>query len=49
MSHDNDMAPTGLPKDFDQPMAFSPKALGKFTHPISSPNKEAREYIRASS
>jgi tetratricopeptide (TPR) repeat protein len=45
MSHDNDMAPAGLPKNFDEPIAFTPKALGKFTRPISSRNKEAQEYF----
>jgi tetratricopeptide (TPR) repeat protein len=45
MSHDNDMAPAGLPKNFDRPMPLSPKALGKFTRPIFSANKEAQAYF----
>src|ERR1700731_587495 len=45
MSHDNDMAPAGLPKDFNEPMKLFPKALGKFTRPISSKNLEAQAYF----
>jgi len=45
MSHDNDMVASGLPKDFDKPIALSPKALGKFTRPISSINKEAQAFF----
>ena len=45
MSHDNDMAPAGLPKDFNEPMKLFPKALGKFTRPISSKNPEAQAYF----
>jgi hypothetical protein len=42
MSHDNDMVPAGLPKTFSEPMKLFPKALGKFTRPISSKNPEAQ-------
>ncbi|HYA17360.1 MAG TPA: hypothetical protein VEF06_07835 [Bryobacteraceae bacterium] len=45
MSHDNDMVATGLPKDFDKPYPLHSKALGKFTRPISSANKEAQAYF----
>src|SRR5258705_4937423 len=45
MSHDNDMAPAGLPKNFNEPMKLFPKALGKFTRPISSKNLEAQTYF----
>ncbi len=45
MSHDNDMAPSGLPKNFAEPMALFPKALGKFTRPISSKNAGAQAYF----
>ena len=37
MSHDNDMVASGLPKRFRKAdAALHPKALGKFTRPISS-------------
>ena len=45
MSHDNDMASAGLPKDFNEPMKLFPKALGKFTRPISSKNPDAQAYF----
>jgi tetratricopeptide (TPR) repeat protein len=45
MSHDNDMVPAGLPKTFSEPMKLFPKALGKFTRPISSKNPEAQAYF----
>ena len=45
MSHDNNMAPTGLPKDFNEPMKLFPKALGNFKRPISSSNAEAQAYF----
>jgi len=45
MSHDNGMAPAGLPKNFSEPMKLFPKALGNFTHPISSKNPEAQAYF----
>jgi len=45
MSHDNDMAPAGLPKNFNEPMKLFPRALGKFTRPISSKNPEAQAYF----
>lgn len=45
MSHDNDMAPAGLPKNFSEPMALFPKALGKFTRPITTKNREAQAYF----
>ena len=45
MSHDNDMAPAGLPKNFNESMKLFPKALGKFTRPISSKNSEAQAYF----
>ena len=45
MSRDNDMVATGLPKDFDKPMPLYPKALGKFTRPTSSRDKEAQAYF----
>ena len=45
MSHDNDMAPEGLPKNFNDPMPLYPKALGKFTRPITTKNKEAQAYF----
>jgi tetratricopeptide (TPR) repeat protein len=43
--HDNDMAPSSLPKNFNEPMKLFPKALGKFTRPISSTNPEAQAYF----
>src|SRR5258707_889036 len=45
MSHDNDMAPAGLPKNFNEPMKLFPKALGKFTRRISSQSLEAQAYF----
>ena len=45
MSHDNDMAATSLPKNFNEPIKLFPKALGKFTRPISSKNPEAQSYF----
>ena len=45
MSHDNDMAATSLPKNFNEPIKLFPKALGKFTRPISSKNPEAQAYF----
>jgi tetratricopeptide (TPR) repeat protein len=43
--HDNDMVASELPKNFNDPMPLYPKALGKFTRPISSKNKEAQAYF----
>jgi tetratricopeptide (TPR) repeat protein len=45
-SHDHDdMAPQGLPKNFNEPMPLFPKALGRFTRPVSSKNPEAQAYF----
>src|SRR6185437_17163480 len=43
--HDHDMAPRGLPKNFNQPMPLYPKALGKFTWHISSNVPQAQAYF----
>ncbi len=42
---DHDMTPESLPKNFNDPMALFPKALGRFTRPISSKNAEAQAYF----
>jgi tetratricopeptide (TPR) repeat protein len=42
---DHDMAPSSLPKNFDQPMPLYPKALGKFTWRISSKVPEAQAFF----
>src|SRR5579862_9079686 len=41
----HDHKDSALPKSFNQPMLLVPKALGTFTRPISSSNKDAQAYF----
>ncbi|MGE0406713.1 MAG: tetratricopeptide repeat protein [Candidatus Korobacteraceae bacterium] len=43
--HDHDSAPPALPKSFEESMPLYSKALGTFTRPMSSRNKEAQAYF----